>query len=101
MQVALKGPKGDTTMEVEGLVFKDVAATVGFLDKTTVAVVNVNGVQGIGLAICLPADKYSKDIGTGIAVARAIRHAVDHMEEVWLSRSVSKKDYRAKHVKGG
>jgi len=100
VEVEVKGPKGISKMQVEEIVFNDVGATVGYLGSSTVAVVKVNGTQGIGLAVCLPSDKYSKDIGTGIAVARAIRHAVDYQEEIWVKRSVSKRQYQVKHSKG-
>jgi hypothetical protein len=95
------GPEGKKgTMKVEALVIKGVDITVGFAGDTTIAVANLNGTQGIGMAVCMEGDKYSEAIGTGLAAGRAIKHIGEQMERVWNSRAITKEEYKNKHKKG-
>lgn len=71
-----------------------------YIGRVTVANVEMGGVSGHGAAICMPSDKYSRDIGAGIALSRAIKHAAAEIEKTWLNRSVTKKEWDAKHKKG-
>jgi len=87
-------------MAVEEIVINEIALTIGYMGRSTIAVAKIAGQEGIGLAICMKGDKYSKDIGTNLAAARAIRHIADAMEETWNSRSVTKEEWKAKHKKG-
>lgn len=75
--------------------------TIAFSDKTTIAVTDVDTVRGIGIAKCMPGDKYSKDVGAGIAAARALKHIAEQMEETWNSRSITKEEWAKKHNKKG
>lgn len=77
-------------IDIHSVEVHELTGTVGYIGLTTIAVVKINATEGIGIAICLPADKYSRDIGSGIAMARAIRNIGDIMEEVWISRSKPK-----------
>lgn len=101
MNIDVVDPKGKkSSMEVIALKIKEVDITVGYMGHTTVAVARINGTEGLGMAICMKGDKYSKDIGTGLAAARAIRHIADTMEEVWNKRSITKDEWKENHKKG-
>lgn len=74
-------------------------ATIGLFGKSTVAIVDVNGTTGIGLAVCMEGDKYSEEVGIGIATGRALRMAATTIEETWVARSTTKKEWKNKHRK--
>lgn len=52
----------------------------------------------VGKSKCMKGDKFSKDIGSAIAGARALRNLADKLEEIWVARSVTQKDWEAKHT---
>jgi hypothetical protein len=87
-------------MVVESKNFNGTPVTVAFWDRVTMAIANINGTEGVGLALCMKGDKYSRDIGAGIAAARAIRNIADTMEEAWMERSITYTDWKEKHKKG-
>lgn len=62
----------------------------------TVVAVTVKGKIGIGLARCLEDDKFSDDVGIGIASARALQDIGQQFEDLWVSRAVTKTEYRRK-----
>jgi hypothetical protein len=79
----------------------DHGARIIYIDNVTVAAIDLGpGVNGVGAAVCLPSDQYSREVGKHIALSRAIRNAGDSLEQTWLKRSVTKKEYKAKHRKG-
>lgn len=86
-------------LKVQSLDLKDVTVAVGFHGKVTAAIASINGTQAIGIATCMKGDKYSEDIGTGIATGRAIKAIGEQMESVWSERSVTKKEWKEKHSK--
>lgn len=101
MQFDAIDPRGKKVkLDVTTLVPKNFEITIGYLGPITVAMTNLHDVQGMGFAVCMKGDKYSKDIGAGIASARAIRSIADAMEEKWSERSVTKEEWASKHKKG-
>lgn len=71
--------------------------TVAFNGRETTAVILSNGIPFVGTSRCNSVDKYSKEIGSNIALARAARALADSVESVWTARAVTKKEWAAKH----
>jgi hypothetical protein len=65
-------------------------------NETIVSVV-IDGVAGVGKAVCAPQDIYSMDIGLEIARWRAVKNLAEQREALWISRAITKEDYFAKH----
>lgn len=76
-----------------------VEAAITFQGKYTFAAVDINGVIGIGVAACMESDKFSRDVGSGIALARAIKYIADLQEKAWKGRAVTKEEWNKKHGK--
>ena len=63
----------------------------------TVVSVSIDGLVGIGKSVCNPIDVYNERIGEEIASARAFQNLGKQVEELWISRAVTKEDYRKRH----
>ena len=63
----------------------------------TVAIITAGDLQFVGVAKCNPIDRYSEDIGSAIATARAARKLADYTEKLWVGRAVTKKQWQEKH----
>lgn len=77
----------------------DIQTAVMRKGNVTFAAVDSNGTIGIGMATCMHSDKFSEEIGAGIAIARALKSIADAEEKVWLDRSITKKEWNKKHGK--
>lgn len=77
----------------------EVPAEVHFNGRQTIAMLTVNGNTFVGTATCMKGDKYSKEIGEGIALSRAAKVAAKYEENLWISRAVTKEDWAKKHNK--
>jgi len=86
-------------LQFEKIKYEGIQAAVAYQGKLTIAAIDVDGHIGIGIAACMPSDKYSKEIGVGIATARAIKFLSEQLERTWVERAVTKKEWAKKHKK--
>lgn len=96
--IDLKTGKRRGTISVEGLE-ANVKATVGYVKPLTIAFIEVNGTPGVGVSRCMKTDKWSNDVGAGIAIGRALKHIAEQIESTWTERSVTKAEWEKKHGK--
>lgn len=77
----------------------DDGVTVGLsrIGPKTIVTLGVEEVTATGVATCNPIDKYSEEVGQSIATARAIKNLGETLEELWVSRAVTKQDWEKKH----
>lgn len=63
-----------------------------YAGTTTIATVELpDGSTGVGTARLAPSDHYVRKVGRGIALGRALASLGQNMEELWESRSVTKR----------
>lgn len=72
-------------------------AAIMYKGNLTFVAIDIDGAIGVGVSACMPSDKYSKDIGAGIAIARAIKHVAEITEKTWLERAVTKEEWAKRH----
>lgn len=77
---------------IEELLDTEHPVVMKYKNGETIAVVNVDGVVGVGVAKCNPIDHYNKEIGTHIALARAVKMVITKYEQTWVERAKTKQE---------
>lgn len=75
----------------------NLSVMVSYVDRITIAAISSPG-TGItmGMAVCLPEDKFSKEIGRSMAIGRALAAMGNGLVDDWKALSVTEEEWKAK-----
>lgn len=74
------------------------SVSVRYKNRTTIATVTYpDGLSFTGKARCNRVDRFSKEIGAGIAIARALKKRIVYFEDLFKSYAVSNTWYLDRH----
>lgn len=72
---------------------------VYYVGKETVVTISTGEWAVFGRSKLMCGDKYSKAVGQGIALGRAIKNLGEAIESEWLSRSITEEQYLTRRGK--